>query len=83
MLARSDTASHTSLDDNLENDINGSFWIVEFNEPLAFDDIAVPLSLLELSEKQKYDPFFQLILATYASDQNSGLCEGYNKRLRH
>lgn len=82
ILKRSYTASKTPADDNLNNNFNSSDYISKATEPQAFDDIAVPLPTLELSEEQKYIKFYQLILATEASNPNLGFHEGGDEHLR-
>lgn len=76
VLTLSHTANHTPVDDNLDNGFNASDWLIEASEPHALDDFANPLSTLELLEGWKYNLVYQLILATKASDYNSGYFGG-------
>lgn len=49
-LPRAHTASHTPFDDNVGNVFDTNHWIIEVDEPKAVDDLAAPLSTLELLE---------------------------------
>lgn len=82
LLIRSHTASRTPIDDNLGDDYNTNDSTIKLNEPQTLDDLAVPLSKLELLEEQKYNQFRQVILATKASDLTSSFFEANNALFR-
>lgn len=58
VLTRSLTASHTSVNENLNNGFNANDLVIKANEPHALNHLGVPLSTLKLSENQKYSSFF-------------------------
>lgn len=81
-LIRFYNASDTSVSAKLDDGFKANDWIVEVKDhkPQTFDDLNVPLSTLELSEKQNYNHFNQFILATERSDSNACFFKK-NKRL--
>lgn len=68
VLTRFPTTSHTTVNDNLDDDFNANDSIIKACEPRALHDLAASLSKLELLEEHKYD---HLIQATEASDSDS------------
>lgn len=53
VFTRSYTASHSPVDDNLEDYSNASDSIMKVNELQKLDDLAVPLPTLKLFEEQR------------------------------
>lgn len=67
VLTPSLTASHTLVNENLNDDFNTNTWIIEVNKSQALDDLAVPVPLSKILQEQHYYLFCQLIQGTQAS----------------
>lgn len=72
VLTRSQIARTSPVDDNMDSHFIENDWLFKMSEPQALYGLDVLLSTLKLLEKQKYDPFWKLILATKAIYPNSG-----------
>lgn len=55
MLTWCHTISHNSADDNLDDDFSSNDWIMDADEPQACNDLAAPLSILEMLQEQNND----------------------------
>lgn len=75
-FTRTHTASHTLVQDNLNDDYNANDKLIKPYEHQLLDELAFLLFILVLLEEQKFDRFSHLILSTTASDTNAGLYEG-------
>lgn len=72
MLTGCYTAIHTPVDDDLGNDFNANDRINVANKHQALDELAFPLSKLQLFEERKCYRFCHFILATKISNPSSG-----------
>lgn len=82
VLAWSHIASHSPVDDSLDDDCYAEIWTIKANEPHVLDYLTVVLSTLEVVEEQKYEQFCQLIRASERSRLKLGFCKDKNELLR-
>lgn len=80
-LTLSHIVNRILVDEKLVDDCNANVWVIAANEPQTLDDMAVLLCILEFLKGQKYDHFYQLILATNVNDPSSGFYERNNELL--
>lgn len=82
VLTRFSTGRNTPVGDTVDDAFKVIDCNIKANEPQALDALAVPLSTLELLQKQKYYQFCQFILAIKDNDSNSGFYEGEDELFR-